>query len=68
MEDDKKEPHSRRGDFYGNGPHFGGQGSSDRRADDPEPFARDEDEEPVERVTSLPGGAKRDSYFKRRDY
>jgi len=25
-------------------------------------------EEPVQKVTPLPGGAKRDGYFKRRDY
>ena len=35
-----------------------------------EPIARDEqeEEEPVQKVTSQPTGAKRDSYFKRRDY
>ena len=27
-----------------------------------------EEGEPVQKVTDLPGGAKRDSYFKRRDY
>jgi hypothetical protein len=44
----------RRGDFYANG--------RDRvRADD-------DDEVTQRKVTSLPSGAKRDSYFKKRDY
>jgi hypothetical protein len=44
---------SERGDFYANG-----------RTDK----AQDDDEEPTQKVTSLPSGAKRDSYFKKRDY
>jgi hypothetical protein len=61
MADRKSEPewretgrtvNSESGDFYANGSNRG----------------REDDEEPVKRVTSQPSGAKRDSYFKKRDY
>ncbi len=44
---------SERGDFYANGP-------TDK--------AEDDDDEPTQKITSQPSGAKRDSYFKKRDY
>ncbi|HEX9501209.1 MAG TPA: hypothetical protein VGA10_06100 [Thermoanaerobaculia bacterium] len=44
---------SERGDFYANG-----------RTDK----AQEDDDEPTQKVSSLPSGAKRDSYFKKRDY
>jgi hypothetical protein len=45
----------RRGDFYANG-------RDQNRAVD------DDDDVTERKVTSLPSGAKRDSYFKKRDY
>jgi hypothetical protein len=45
----------RRGDFYANG-------RDQKRAVD------DDDDVTERKVTSLPSGAKRDSYFKKRDY
>jgi hypothetical protein len=42
----------RRGDFYANGQNRG----------------RAEEEIPEKKVTSVPSGAKRDGYFKNRDY
>jgi hypothetical protein len=44
---------SERGDFYANG-----------RTEK----AQDDDEEPEKKVSSQTSGAKRDSYFKKRDY
>lgn len=43
-----------------------------KRRDEPNPKEREpqrrEDELPVQKVTSVPKGAKRDGFFKRRDY
>ena len=51
----KGNPNSQRADFYVNAP-------------DQSEKADEDDEEPTQKVTSLPSGAKRDSYFKKRDY
>jgi hypothetical protein len=60
------EKNSHSADFYSS--HREGEQEplvEDREADN---CLVDEEEEPVQRVTSLPGGAKRDGYFKQRDY
>ena len=59
----KGNPNSQRADFYVNAPN------QDETFDrDPVAKADEDDEEPTQKVTSLPSGAKRDSYFKKRDY
>ncbi len=56
---------SERGDFY----NPGGSVSPKEIGRNHRPASRaDEDDEPTQKITSLPAGAKRDSYFKRRDY
>jgi hypothetical protein len=50
-------------------PHQGGHTSSVQLAESAEPAGRPTDEEsPVAKVTNQAGGAKRDSFFKKRDY
>ena len=51
------------------GPHQGGRTSDVQRAESDAPAGSTSGESsPVAKVSSLPGGAKRDSYFKKRDY
>jgi hypothetical protein len=73
----KSRPAPEHSDFYDDsrnsetsGPHQGGKTSAVQMSekDEPERGARPADEQPVGRVTAREGGAKRDSYFKRRDY
>ena len=49
--------------------HQGGKTSPVQLAENAEPMGRpSEGETPLNGVTTTPGGAKRDSYFRRRDY
>ena len=59
----KGNPNSQRGDFYANG-------SDQTQVFDRDPVgkAEDDDDEPTQKISSQPSGAKRDSYFKKRDY
>ncbi len=50
----KDNPNTRSGDFYANGQN--------------QVRAEEDDEETLPKVTSQPSGAKRDSFFKKRDY
>ena len=50
-------------------PHQGGRTSEVQRADSAEPVGEPSGgESPVQKVTAQPGGAKRDSFFRKRDY
>ncbi|HJQ38916.1 MAG TPA: hypothetical protein VKB93_17405 [Thermoanaerobaculia bacterium] len=50
-------------------PHLGGLVSDEQLADNVQPEGAAEGAStPVQKVTSREGGAKRDSYFKKRDY
>jgi len=47
----------------------GGKVSGDQRAESAQPSGPStDDEQPISKVTQTPGGARRDSQFKRRDY
>ncbi|HEX9493114.1 MAG TPA: hypothetical protein VGA33_07615 [Thermoanaerobaculia bacterium] len=60
MANDRDEPDARRDEFYN---------SRSNALPEPDVCELDDDEdEPVQKVSSLPKGAKRDSYFKHRDY
>ena len=72
----KGNPNSQHSDFYEsrresetNAPEQGGLVSPEQLAENAEPTgAAYEAEGPVQKVTDEPSGAKRDSYFKQRDY
>jgi len=70
----KGNPNSQHGDFYesrrdseGNAPHQGGHAPAESNAADTG-AAREDDVAPPPKVTDQEGGAKRESYFKKRDY
>ena len=74
----KGNPNSQRGDFYesrrdseGNAPHQGGHTSAEYSTGEsvrPTPPVGEEDVAPPPKVTDEEGGARRESYFKKRDY
>ena len=75
VNDQKSEPPPEHRDFYDSSreaetvPDQGGKVSDFQLADNAEPAAGStEADASVPRVTSQPGGAKRDSFFKKRDY
>ena len=76
VNDQKSEPAPEHRDFYDErresettAPAQGGQTSDFQLADSAEPAGQPTGEEsPIPKVTSAEGGAKRDSFFKKRDY
>ena len=74
----KGNPNSQHADFYeprreseDNAPDQGGYPSSDQIAESRQAAAgavAGDESTPVQKVTDRPGGAKTDSYFKKRDY
>jgi hypothetical protein len=73
----KSTPAPEHSDFYDesrdsetSAPHQGGKPSPVQMSerDEPERGSQPIDEQPITKVTGRDGGAKRDSYFKRRDY
>lgn len=72
----KGNSNSQHADFYSshreseeNAPDQGGRVSPEQMAENDQASGRSgEEETPVQKVTALEGGAKTDSYFKRRDY
>jgi hypothetical protein len=76
VNDQKSEPAPEHREFYderraseSSSPDRGGLTSDFQLAENAEPAGRPTDaDQPVAKVTAQPGGAKRDSFFKRRDY
>lgn len=74
----KGPPNSQHSDFYESrreseesAPHQGGHVSPEQIEENRQASGaalEEGGEEPVQKVSTQPGGAKRDSYFKRRDY
>ena len=65
----KGNPNSQRADFFAEREAQGGVPSPEQIAESIEPVCSTADEQtPVQKVTDRPGGAKTDSYFKKRDY
>jgi hypothetical protein len=59
MANDRDEPDAKRDEFYNSGSNA---------LPEPDVCELDDEDEPVQKVSWLPKGAKRDSYFKHRDY
>ena len=73
VNEQKSEPAPEHREFYDNrqttSSAHGGDTSAVQLAESAEPVGRTTGEStPVQKVTDQPGGAKRDSYFKKRDY
>jgi len=71
----KSSPPAEHADFYENrresetnGPHQGGHVAAERDADPAICEVAGDEHTPVQKVTDKESGAKRDSYFKKRDY
>jgi len=76
VNDPKSEPAPEHREFYDDrresettDDHQGGKTSPVQLAENAEPMGRSRGEEaPIKKVTTQAGGAKRDSYFRKRDY